>query len=164
MPNRVMLKVGAGGQVNIFNLSGDTDVVVDVNGWFTDTTSPAGGGGLEVETPPLRIWDTRFPPNPLQGGSTFQVGWGTNAKTTMGAVLNVTVTDTTDSSFLTVWPAGAPRPLASDLNWVAGQTVANLTVVLTNSGGFQVFNQQGLVDVVIDVDGMFSAAVKPFTS
>jgi hypothetical protein len=40
-------------------------------------------------------------------------------------VMNVTVTNTTASSFLTVFPAAAQRPVASNLNWVPGQTVPN---------------------------------------
>ena len=34
--------------------------------------------------------------------------------------LNVTVTEPTDLSFLTVWPKGTGRPYASNLNFTAG--------------------------------------------
>jgi len=43
--------------------------------------------------------------------------------------LTVTVTDTTQASDLTVWPAGLPQPVASNLNFVGGETVANNVVV-----------------------------------
>jgi hypothetical protein len=72
------------------------------------------------------------------------------------AVLNVTVTNTTQASFLTVWPDGTPRPTASDLNWVAGQPVPNLVVVDCGDGAVRIFNATGSVDVVVDVSGWYS--------
>jgi hypothetical protein len=71
--------------------------------------------------------------------------------------LNVTVTNTTKPSFLTVWPDDATKPTASDLNWVAGETVPNLVVVkLGADGGVKIFNAAGSVDVVVDVSGWYS--------
>jgi len=43
--------------------------------------------------------------------------------------MNVIVTDTTRPSYLTVYPAGTKAPVASNLNWTAGMTVANLVQV-----------------------------------
>ena len=40
-------------------------------------------------------------------------------------VLNVTVTEPTAISFLTAFPTGQVRPLASNLNVVIGQTVVD---------------------------------------
>lgn len=40
-----------------------------------------------------------------------------------------TVTEPSSFGFLTVYPDGQGRPFASNLDWVAGQTVANLVVV-----------------------------------
>src|SRR5262249_139843 len=169
VPNRVMIEMGAGGQVSIFNLAGSVDVVVDLNGWFTDSTSTAGGSGFAATS--LGRFDTRNDPfcapparpgGPLPGGSSLKlVVAGPGTKTAL--LLNVTATDTTTPSFLTLWPAGAPRPLASDLNWVAGETVANLVVVQLNNSAFEVFNQQGLVDVVVDFDGFYSGVVQPLS-
>ena len=167
VPNRVIVKVGAGGQVSIFNLAGSTDVVVDVNGWFTDATSTAGGSGFVATS--LGRFDTRNDPfcgppdrpcGPLPGGFSLKL-FEPDPRTKTALVLNVTATDTTTPSFLTVWPADTPRPLASDLNWVAGETVPNLVVVELNNSAFQVFNQEGLVDVVVDFDGFYSGTVQP---
>ena len=72
-------------------------------------------------------------------------------------VLNVTVTQPTASSFLTAWPAGAARPLASNLNFVPGQTVPNLVVVKAGAGGVvDLFNSTGSTHVVADVAGWFN--------
>ena len=38
------------------------------------------------------------------------------------------MTDTTAPSFLTAWPTGETRPLASNLNYTPGETIPNLVV------------------------------------
>ena len=75
--------------------------------------------------------------------------------TGVGAVaLNVTVTEPTASSFLTVWPTGTRRPLASNLNFTADQTVANSVLTKIGAGGtISIYNNTGAVHVVIDVVG-----------
>ena len=47
-------------------------------------------------------------------------------------------------------------PLASDLNFVAGQTVPNLVVVkLSAAGQINIYNGFGSTDVIVDVEGWF---------
>jgi hypothetical protein len=48
---------------------------------------------------------------------------------TVSVVLNVTATEPEQGGFLTVYPCGTQRPLASVVNYQAGQTVPNLVVV-----------------------------------
>jgi hypothetical protein len=79
--------------------------------------------------------------------------------TAKGVVMNVTVTDTTAGSYLTVYPNdAASRPTASDLNWVSGLTVPNLVVVKLSlvDGKVAIFNAQGCEDVLADVVGWYS--------
>ena len=85
------------------------------------------------------------------------VGRGGVPATGAGAVaLNVTATNPTAGSFLTVWPTGAPRPLASNLNYGIGQTVPNLVIVPVGTNGqISIYNNTGGVDVVVDVLGWF---------
>jgi hypothetical protein len=75
----------------------------------------------------------------------------------VGAVVaNVTVTNTTGASYLTVWPDGTAQPNASDLNWVAGETVPNLVVVeLGSDGAVDIYNYSGSTDVIVDVEGYY---------
>ena len=71
-------------------------------------------------------------------------------------VLNVTATNPTAVSFLTVWSDGSTRPLASDLNYVPALTVPNLVVVrLGSSGAIDLSNQLGTTDLVVDVVGWY---------
>jgi hypothetical protein len=170
--NRVMVPVSSSGQVSLYNTYGSTDVVVDVNGWFTNGSSNTQTGDLFTASSPSRICDTR--PTYISGltdqctgetigaGGTLSVaveGQGSvPASGVTAAVVNVTVTDTSQSSYLTAWPAGATLPVASDLNWVAGDTVPNMAVVaIGTSGSIDLYNNAGSTDVVVDVMGWYTS-------
>ena len=78
---------------------------------------------------------------------------------TTAVVANVTVTNTTAGGYLTVYPAGQSPPVASNLNWSAHETVANLvTVGLSSQGAITVYNAHGTADVIVDVEGYFASA------
>jgi hypothetical protein len=164
VPNRVMVPVGTGGKVSFYNGLGSADVIVDVNGYFTDSSA---AGAQFVALAPTRIVDTRngtgAPQAPLGAGKmVVQVAGNGGVPIAASAippkavVLNVTVTNPTAASDLIVWPDGASQPLASDLNFVAGQTVPNLVVVqLSASGQVDIFNAFGSTHVIVDVVGWY---------
>ncbi len=169
VPNRVVVKLGTGGQIAIFNGYGSTNVVVDVNGWFTDGSNPSATGGTFTGVTPVRILDTRVGTGgfraPLGAGQSLALqvaGFGgvptmTDQVAPTAAVVNVTVTDTTSGSYLTVYPSGSALPLASDLNWRAGATVPNLALVkLGADGKIVIYNGYGTVDVIVDVVGWYN--------
>lgn len=67
-----------------------------------------------------------------------------------------TAADTTAASYFTVYPGGI-RPLASDVNWGAGQIVPNLTVAtLSSTGSIDIYNDAGSADAVVDAFGYLS--------
>jgi hypothetical protein len=158
-PNLVVAKIGAGGAVSIFNYAGSVDVVADVQGWFDDGSDPTADALVAVS--PVRVLDSRDG----TGGYTTPWGPGTTRALSVAGVagvpagvdavmLNVTVTDTSTGSFLTVFPAGQGWPLASNLNWPAGDTRPNLVVAKIGAGGaVSIFNYAGSVHVVADVVG-----------
>jgi hypothetical protein len=169
VPNRVVVKLGSNGQVAIFNGFGSTNVVVDVNGWFTDGSNPSATGGTFTGVTPTRILDTRVGTGgfraPIGAGQSLALqvaGYGgvptmTDQVAPTAAVLNVTVTNTTAWSNLTVYPNGSALPLASDLNWPAGATVPNLVIVkLGPDGKIVLENGFGTTDVVVDVEGWYN--------
>jgi len=170
VPNRVMVKLGTGGQIAIFNPTGSTDVVVDVGGWFTDGSDPLARGGQFTGLSPTRILDTRVGTggfgSPVGPGGTIKVPVagqvGVPAMTATvpptAVVLNVTVTNTSAASFLTVFPGDAASPPpTSDLNWTPGQTVPNLVVVrLGADGTVAIYNVAGSTDVIADVVGWYN--------
>jgi hypothetical protein len=72
----------------------------------------------------------------------------------------VTEATNTAASFLTVWATGFGQPLASDLNWPAGNgPIANRVIVPYNpiTQSVSIFNWAGSTDVVVDLDGYFAA-------
>jgi len=169
VPNRVMVKLDGNGQVSIFNIQGTVDVVVDVGGWFTDGSDASASGGQFTGLIPARILDTRdgsggiVGPVAAGGVILLQVAGRADVPAVSApvppkaAVLNVTVTDTSASSYLTAYPSDAARPLASDLNWLAGHTMPNLVVVkLSADGRIAIFNFAGSTDVVADVVGWYN--------
>ncbi len=128
--NLVLAKVGAGGQVSIFNSAGSTHVVADVVGYFSTA------GGTFVPVSPQRIVDSRYGIGARVGRSarpreerrcqTWQVSRPVPANAT-AAIVNVTSTDATAPSFITVWPTndGACRQ-RRPLNPRPGVAVPNL--------------------------------------
>jgi hypothetical protein len=75
----------------------------------------------------------------------------------IAVVLNVTAVNPTAGSYLTVFPDGAPQPVASDLNMTPGQIVPNLVVVRIGSNGvIDFFNAAGSTDVLADVVGYYN--------
>jgi hypothetical protein len=159
VPNRVTVPVGTGGKVSFYNKFGSTDLVVDVDGYYTDATA---SGVFFVPQNPTRVIDTRIQGGTLGAGgsSTYQVtGFAGVPAGASAALFNTTVTNTTASSFLTVYPGGGARPLASDLNWVAGQTIPNMTVAtLSSAGSVSFYNLAGSTDLVVDLFGYFGTA------
>jgi hypothetical protein len=167
--NLVIVPVSASGQVSIYNNLGTVDVVADVEGYFSTASTSGVAGASYNPLAPARDLDTRNGTGlgtgivaPLAAGSTLNLTVagvnGVPATGVTSVVLNVTATGATGpESYLTVFPAGTQMPLASDLNFVAGQTVPNLVVATVGSNGqVSIYNNLGSVDVVVDVEGYFA--------
>ncbi|HEX3621981.1 MAG TPA: hypothetical protein VHT97_06680 [Acidimicrobiales bacterium] len=166
VPNLVIAQVGTDGKVSLFNNLGSVNVAADVQGYFND---PSVVGSTYVPLAPARVLDTRVG----TGSTQAQVGPGQTIELTVTGVggvpasgvtavaLNVTATNVSGAeSFLTVWPSGTSRPLASNLNFIAGQTVPNLVLArVGDSGKISIYNNVGTVDVVADTQGYFAAPV-----
>jgi photosystem II stability/assembly factor-like uncharacterized protein len=175
VPNRVEVPVGTGGTISLYNSAGTADVIVDVGGYYSSSASASAPGSYFSGFTPARICDTRGGnPSALSGSADQCLGKALGAATTLhvqvsgvggvpgeftstpavAVILNVTVTNPTAPGYLTVWPTGSARPVASDLNWVTGQTIANLVPVTIGTGGqVSIYNSAGSTDVVIDVVG-----------
>ena len=182
VPNLVKVKIGTGGQISIHNASsGSTHVLVDVVGYFVDGNDDPEQRLTSIS--PERLFDTRngaAPDAPLLGVSngpnasrTFTIADGSPVPADATAVvLNVTVVSPTAGGFLTVFPAGQPRPTVSNLNFAKGQTVPNLVVVKLGTGGSDAgkltfFNgSAGNTNVFADAVGYYKptgAKFKPLT-
>ena len=156
-PNLATVALGEDGKITLYNRAGSTNLIVDVFGWFpTDSDFH----GLH----PARLHDTRVDgdgtPVPPTSSIDIRVAGrgGVPEHGGSAAVLNVTSVNSTESSFVTVWPQGAPRPLASNLNTEPGQATPNLVIVpLGEDGGVSFYNHAGDTDLIVDVLGWFES-------
>jgi hypothetical protein len=153
VPNFVLARVGAGGQVCVFTMS-PTDLVMDVAGYV-----PAGVGEIVPLDAPARLLDTRNgiggPVSPIgPGGRTLQLGGVEDIPLNASAVIvNLTATRGGLSGFVTAFPCGTVRPLASNLNFTPGSNVANMAIVKLGATGQLCLATNTDVDVIADVSG-----------
>jgi hypothetical protein len=158
-PNLVVARVGMDGAVVLYNNSGTVNLIADIVGYFI----PGSDVGL-LAIDPARLLDTRDGTGDRFGaigeGESIDVqvtGRGGVPADAQAVVLNVTATEPTAASYLTVWPSGDARPVASSVNMSPGQTVPNLIIARVGEGGrVSVFNNAGSTHVVIDVLGAFT--------
>ena len=154
-PNAVVTKLGVGGKVCLYTQSG-AHLVADVTGWF-----PAGASYTAVQ--PERLLDTRvdgpqrgYVGDKPVGGQTLELAVGGVAGVPADAaavVLNVTGTDATASGFVTVWPCGEERPLASSLNLTPGVTSPNAVITRLGAGGKVCLYTQNGAHLLADLTG-----------
>jgi hypothetical protein len=152
---------GTNHSVSIY-VTNTADVILDLNGYFEPATS--GSYAYYPLPTPCRLADTRTSGQPLPAGqeTDFPV-FSTNCgipTTAQAYSLNFTAIPQTSSlGFLTVWPAGSPRPLVSTLNSPTGTIVANAALLPANgtNGEIAVYPSD-TTHLVIDIDGYFALA------
>ncbi|SDC74802.1 RCC1 domain-containing protein [Actinokineospora iranica] len=109
---------------------------------------------------PVRVLDTRLGSGgPLRGGGTLVLDLSARLPGAATAVvLNVTGTDVTANTFLTLFPHGAARPVSSTLNLAVGETRPNqATIALSADRVVDIYNNAGATHVVVDVAGYYAA-------
>ena len=117
--NAAIVLAGSGGEISVYP-SDDTDLVIDVNGYF----APPAASGLSLHAmAPCRVLDTRTSTGQFGGILAVNVaasGCGALVSAAQGFVLNATVVPAGGLGYLTVWPNGQTQPLASTLNALDG--------------------------------------------
>ena len=123
-------------------------------------TTPVARASRFYTVPPCRLVDTRAADAPALSGATtrtFAIAGRCQIPASAWAVsVNLTVTQPSQPGNLRVFPAGTPLPLASSLNYAAGQTRGNDMILSLNAAGeAQVFCGQaaGTVQFLMDVNG-----------
>jgi len=162
--NRVITAVGPDGKVTIHNAAGVVQVVVDVNGWFSDASAPVSVTGRYVGLTPARVLDTRYGvggvPTLSRGQTVVGIaGLGGIPAGAGAAILTLTVTNATQAAdFLSAYPSDAVYPGTSDLNFYSGETRANHAVVrLGADGRLSLYAAVGPFDAIIDVEGYYGS-------
>jgi len=138
--NLTLVALAADGRA-CFVASAPTQLVVDVVGWFGST------GDRFSATTPTRLVDTR-----LSGG--LDAGRVLTVPASDAMLLNVTAVNAPAAGYLTAYPCGS-LPLASTLNYEAGQVVPNLAPVAPGADGHACVYLQQPGDVVVDQLGVF---------
>ncbi|MEV6604228.1 hypothetical protein [Kutzneria sp. NPDC051319] len=167
-PNLVTVRVSADRKVALTNAWFSTDVVVDLAGYYSPDSTQAFYPLL-----PGRVLDTRnadgSPRDPLGSGETRTLNlypWVPYGAT--AAVINMTGTDVTGDTVVTVWAHGGAQPGVSNLNLLPGQTSANAAIAplppFDQDRGININNLRGSLDAVVDLAGYFAPARPGCTS
>ncbi len=163
-PAAVVVAVGADDTVSLRSAAGSVHLVVDLSGWYV----PSPGGdvlqGVFRPVAPQRLLDTRSSGGPVVAGEARALtvaGAGVVPAPGTNVVLNVTSTGATSATNVRVYPKvpGGAVPRASNLNVVAGQTLANAVVAQVGADGQVLLrNAAGSTHLVVDLAGWFSPA------
>jgi hypothetical protein len=153
VPNLVVSRVGAGGQV-CFLSNVESDIVADVAAYVG-----AGADDVSMLDRPHRLVDTRIG----LGGPATPVGPPTRVVAVTGqfgvpagataAIVNLTATNGIDAGYAAAFPCGGGVPLVSNLNFTAGADVANLAIVPLAGDGTLCLTANRDVDLIVDVLG-----------
>jgi hypothetical protein len=167
IPNLVTVGLSSSGTFDAENLNGSVDVIVDLEGYYA-SGSP-GVGLYNALATPVRICDTRttatgtaarcIGQEPAPGGSmavqvnglggrTFEQGRGRGPQRHRRGPQR--------SGHLTVYPTGSTAPLASNVNFSAGEVVPNRVIVPVGGGAVDILSSAGTPDILVDVAGWFT--------
>lgn len=142
--NQVILPVGDK-SVRLYTTA-QTDLLVDVVGYFRS------GADLVPLTPRRLLVRV-----PMAAGTTRTVTVAGRAglpSTGVGApVLNLTAAGPDYRGWLTAWPAGSPRPWASNVNYQRGRDIAGMSAPKVGTSGRVALYSSVATDVLADVTG-----------
>ncbi len=166
VPNLVVTQVAGNGKIALYNGStGSVQLIADITGYYLNGTASAPGAFVPLT--PYRALDTRDGTGGTNGpvlahGSVTLTATGTSGGVPDGVsavVVNVTVTGPEAKGSITVYPDRDNPPNVSNLNFVAGQTVANLVVVKVSSDGkIMLYNgSEGSAQLIADITGYYLA-------
>ncbi len=160
--NMVTVQSDADGIAFYNGSTGRSQVLADLSGYYNSGHRVDTGAFTPLS--PTRILDTRSN-NGHAGkiasasGIALRVrGNGGVPGTATAVVLNVTVTGPSAAGYLTVFPSDTSAPVASNINFAAGQTIPNEVIVPIGADGQIVLDNQsvGTTNVVADVAGYFT--------
>lgn len=151
--NAAIIPAGTGGAIDAF-ASDDTDLVIDVNGYY----APAGTGGLSLYTMiPCRVLDTRNASGAFTGTLLVNVA-GSSCSVPASAqayVFNATVVVQAPLLYLTLWPDLQNQPLASTLNAEDKAITSNMAIVPTTNGFIDSF-ASNTTQLILDISSYYA--------
>ena len=161
--------VGIADMVFAFDEAGRTALYYTINSngqlrkivWSGQAASPTPSNLAFSAIPPTRAYDTRTGLGVVAGDvrsdTTRLVDLAPSSSSVQAALVNITVTNNAGWGFLEAWAPRSLRPPTSVVNAVlAGEDVANASVVTLDAQGRFVLHAAMATDVVVDVLGWFS--------
>ncbi len=161
--NAVLADIGSDGKICVSS-NASVDLIVDVQGWFP-ASSPYSSLGNAARVADTRNGEIDGIPNlPALQTLPVEIAGGHGIPPDASSVmLNVTVTSPTTAGHLTVWPCDQPQPDTSNLNFIAGQTIANAVLATVDGDGKVCAVSDAAVDLIVDAQGWFGAG-SPYTA
>ena len=160
--NAAIVAAGTGGAISVY-ATDDTDVVLDIDGYFISDDSAALGF---YPVTPCRLVDTRAgaPQTVITGtlaaGSTTTLpllsGSCNVPSTALAYSLNFTLVPPAAVGYLTVWPAGQIQPVVSTLNDPTGTVEANAAISPAGTAGSINVYVTDATDLLVDINGYFA--------
>jgi len=164
--NLVEVPLSPTGSVTIYNNSGTTGVDVDVFGYYSPLPSTGATSGLYNPVSPMRVLGTDAAGQSVGQSSTTPVtvtGVDGVPSDATAVVVNITASNATNGGYVSAFAAGTTMPTVSNLNYAAGQIVANRAVVPVGSNGqIDLYNSfgpgvtSGSVNLDVDLDGYYT--------
>jgi len=155
--NAAIVPAGTNGDVSVF-VTNDSDLVIDINGYFAPPGTGTGGLSL-YNLVPCRVLDTRNPPGSPPFVGTLNVNVAASACgapiSAQSYVLNATVVPQGALDYLTLWPQGAAQPVVSTLNAWDGTITSNMAIVPTTNGSVSAFATDS-THLVLDISAYFA--------
>ena len=135
--------------------SGGGHLVVDVLGYFTGASTPAGTDGLFTAYDPTRLLDTRGT-SPLGNGIPLYPAGGVELPVGRGGAIAVNVTSVVgDPGYVTAFAAGTATPPTSTVNSTGTGDVANFAIIQVSDRGITLYSQSR-THALVDLEGWFS--------
>ena len=153
VPNLVIVAL-TNDVADIANASpGTVQMVADLEGYFSSSSPDSF-----VPISPTRELDTSTTGSALAADKAITMNILTDAGQTAAAMVdNVTVTAPARDGNLIVYPAGQSRPVVSNLNFTAGETVPNLVIAKGGTSAQVSYynNSPGNIELIVDEYGFF---------
>ena len=163
--NAAILAAGANAAISVF-ATDNTDVVLDINGYFVSGTDSSGLGFYPIK--PCRLVDTRSgAPSTVTSGilaanSTTTLPLLSSSchvpSSALAYALNFTLVPPAAVGYLTVYPTGESRPVVSTLNDPTGTVEANAAITPAGTNGSIDVYVTNKTDLVVDINGYFATA------
>ena len=157
--NAAIMPAGVQGAITVYPTN-DTNLVIDIDGYFALSDSGLPGPLSLYTLPPCRVLDTR----PPHGNGIFiglmPVGVlqsPCNVPSAQAYVLNATVIPQNGGfyGYLTLWPDTEGQPLVSTLNALDGMITSNMAIVPTLNGNVDAY-ASNMGNLVLDIFSYFA--------